>query len=60
MIPRIAAATLQTRASHSPVIPVTRPRQSGRAKLARAAFADKPYVSLEDPVAPFAFGETGA
>ncbi|MDP2417523.1 MAG: AAA family ATPase [Hydrogenophaga sp.] len=29
---------------------MTGPRQSGKTTLARALFADKPYVSLEDPV----------
>jgi predicted AAA+ superfamily ATPase len=32
-----------------PVLTVTGPRQSGKTTLARLAFADKPYVSLETP-----------
>jgi predicted AAA+ superfamily ATPase len=32
-----------------PVITLTGPRQSGKTTLARAAFPDKPYVSLETP-----------
>jgi len=32
-----------------PVIALTGPRQSGKTTLAKAAFADKPYVSLENP-----------
>ncbi len=32
-----------------PVIAVTGPRQSGKTTLARAAFPDKAYLSLEDP-----------
>jgi predicted AAA+ superfamily ATPase len=32
------------------VVAITGPRQSGKTTLARAFFADKPYVSLEDPV----------
>nr|WP_245153525.1 ATP-binding protein [Chlorobaculum sp. 24CR] len=32
-----------------PVIVMTGPRQSGKTTLSRAVFADKPYVSLENP-----------
>lgn len=32
-----------------PVLAVTGPRQSGKTTLVRELFADKPYVSLEDP-----------
>lgn len=32
-----------------PVVAVTGPRQSGKTTLVRELFADKPYVSLEDP-----------
>ena len=32
-----------------PVVVVTGPRQSGKTTLVRAAFPDKPYVTLEDP-----------
>ena len=34
---------------HAPVLAITGPRQSGKTTLARALFADKPYVTLEDP-----------
>ncbi len=49
MIPRIATATLQRLAKGFPVIAVTGPRQSGKTTLAKAVFADKAYVSLENP-----------
>jgi len=32
-----------------PVIAITGPRQAGKTTLAKAAFPDKPYLSLEDP-----------
>lgn len=32
-----------------PVVTITGPRQSGKTTLARAVFAGKPYLSLEDP-----------
>jgi len=32
-----------------PIIAITGPRQSGKTTLARSVFADKPYISLEDP-----------
>ena len=32
-----------------PIVALTGPRQSGKTTLARAAFPDKPYLSLEDP-----------
>lgn len=49
MIPRKAAALLADIRSGYPVITLTGPRQSGKTTLARAAFPDKPYVSLETP-----------
>lgn len=49
MIPRSAAALLDDIRSGYPVITLTGPRQSGKTTLARAAFPDKPYVSLETP-----------
>ncbi len=49
MIPRTAAATVQRLAKGFPVIAVTGPRQSGKTTLAKAVFADKAYVSLENP-----------
>ncbi len=50
MIPRTLAETLLRLARNFPVVAVTGPRQSGKTTLARAVFADKPYVSLEDPI----------
>lgn len=50
MIPRTLADTLRRLAESFPVIAITGPRQSGKTTLARSVFADKPYVSLEDPV----------
>ena len=49
MIPRAATPLLDEIRSGYPVITLTGPRQSGKTTLARAAFADKPYVSLETP-----------
>lgn len=49
MILRVAAKTLARLAKRYPVVAITGPRQSGKTTLARAAFAGKPYVSLEDP-----------
>ncbi len=50
MIPRTLARTLLRLAEGFPVVAITGPRQSGKTTLARTIFADKPYVSLEDPV----------
>ncbi len=49
MIPRLAAPRLLELATYYPIIAITGPRQAGKTTLARATFADKPYVSLEDP-----------
>ncbi|MDP2822352.1 MAG: ATP-binding protein [Sulfuritalea sp.] len=49
MIPRSAAPRLAELARYYPVVAITGPRQAGKTTLARAVFADKPYVSLEDP-----------
>lgn len=49
MIPRTATRTLHRLAKGFPVIILTGPRQSGKTTLAKAAFADKPYISLENP-----------
>jgi len=48
MIPRSAAPRLAELASYYPIVAITGPRQAGKTTLARAVFADKPYVSLED------------
>ena len=49
MIPRQASETLRRLSRGFPVLAITGPRQSGKTTLARATFADKPYVSLESP-----------
>lgn len=49
MIPRDAAATLKRLARGFPIVALTGPRQSGKTTLAKAVFADKPYISLENP-----------
>ena len=49
MINRQLSATLRRLAGSFPIVAVTGPRQSGKTTLTRAIFADKPYVSLEDP-----------
>ena len=49
MIPRQANSTLQRLAQGFPVLGITGPRQSGKTTLARAMFAAKAYVSLENP-----------
>lgn len=47
MIPRSAITTLDRLARGFRVLIITGPRQSGKTTLSRAAFPDKPYVSLE-------------
>ena len=49
MIKRTAHDTLLRLAKGFPVIAITGPRQSGKTTLARSAFPDKPYLTLEDP-----------
>ncbi len=49
MIERHLTSTLLRLAGSFPVVVMTGPRQSGKTTLARAVFADKPYVSLENP-----------
>lgn len=49
MISRVAANTLQRLFKGFPIIALTGPRQSGKTTLAKAVFADKAYVSLENP-----------
>jgi len=48
MVPRTALATTLRLARGFPIVALTGPRQSGKTTLARAAFPDKPYVSLEN------------
>ncbi|MFO7653194.1 MAG: ATP-binding protein [Candidatus Krumholzibacteriia bacterium] len=48
-IPRLGMKTLHQLARGFPVVSVTGPRQSGKSTLARAAFPDHPYVTLELP-----------
>lgn len=49
MIKRAAHPTLLRLARGFPIVAITGPRQAGKTTLARMAFPDKPYVSLEDP-----------
>ncbi len=49
MIPRLMQPKLKELAGKFPVVTVTGPRQSGKSTLAKMAFPDYRYVSLEDP-----------
>jgi len=49
MISRIAATALTSLARQFKSVAVVGPRQSGKTTLVRYLFADKPYVSLENP-----------
>lgn len=49
MILRDAASTLGRLAKGFPIIVLTGPRQSGKTTLAKSVFANKSYVSLENP-----------
>ncbi len=46
---RTALSSLHRLAKGFPVLALTGPRQSGKTTLAKAAFPNKPYVSLENP-----------
>ena len=48
MIPRLLQVYLIRDANYYPVVTLTGPRQSGKTTLARAAFPEYEYVSLED------------
>jgi predicted AAA+ superfamily ATPase len=49
VIRRNLESILLQRAATFPIVTVTGPRQAGKTTLCRAAFPDKPYVSLEPP-----------
>ncbi len=49
MIPSTLAKIVHERSLQLPIVTVTGPRQSGKTTLCRAAFPEKPYVSLEAP-----------
>ncbi|MDX9987970.1 ATP-binding protein [Thiothrix unzii] len=49
MIKRNAENSLTKLAVGFPVVSITGPRQSGKTTLAQHCFAEKPYVTLEDP-----------
>ncbi len=49
MITRKAHSIILELAKGYPFIALTGPRQSGKTTLSRAAFPDKPYISLKDP-----------
>jgi predicted AAA+ superfamily ATPase len=49
MIERTLQEHLERAAARYPVVTMTGPRQSGKTTLARTAFPDSPYVSLETP-----------
>ncbi|PWQ93501.1 AAA family ATPase [Leucothrix arctica] len=49
MIPRNISKAIYRYAKSFPVVEITGPRQSGKTTLVRSLFADKPYVTLEDP-----------
>lgn len=57
MIPREIRHELARSCREYPVVCITGPRQSGKTTLAKAAFADRPYVSFEEPVTRDFFNE---
>lgn len=49
MVPRAAESSLHRLSKGFPILCISGPRQSGKSTLARMAFPEKPYLSLEDP-----------
>jgi len=49
VINRSISQAIKRYAKSFPVVEITGPRQSGKTTLVRSLFADKPYVTLEDP-----------
>lgn len=49
MITRAIEVQLRRLLAGFPIVTLTGPRQSGKTTLARAVFADRPYLSLEEP-----------
>jgi uncharacterized protein len=49
MVPRDAEPSLHRLSQGFPVLCISGPRQSGKTTLARMAYPEKPYLSLEDP-----------
>jgi predicted AAA+ superfamily ATPase len=49
MITRTTEALARTLAGEFKVLAIVGPRQAGKTTLARAVFADRPYVNLEAP-----------
>jgi len=49
MIRRICSDKVLSAAAGFPIVAITGPRQSGKTTLCRMIFADRPYVSFEDP-----------
>src|ERR1035437_7095448 len=49
MINRDSEQNIRTLLRGFPIVALTGPRQSGKTTLAKAVFADKTYISLENP-----------